>query len=214
MKNEKVYSLLDIEYYTAEEFLERNSGEGNLFNCKERVIHQHEEFVGIDMILEGIQAKARNIANESVCGYTDFTDSEKMVLKKQIAEFLDSHLHGNYCTSLVAEEYTSRVKELGLDEATEDKKTYMNIKTGTVGGAECWMYENEEGELLDGVKRGEVVEVVRDENGDWTRRKTVIREDGLEYLNLLPEVSEEDDRIPEGTPISFNPNLSKEQNGG
>jgi len=57
--------------------------------------------------------------------------------------------------------------EMGM----ETKKTYMNPKTGTVGGAECWIYESEDGEQLDGVARGEVVEVVKNSYGEWTEKR-------------------------------------------
>ena len=155
MKNEKVYSLLDIEYYTAEEFLEKNSGEGKLFYCRERVLHEHEEFIDIDKILECIQTEAQDNANEHVCDYLGFPDNNKEFLKSQIADCLNSYLYQEYCTSLAkgnAEEYVNRVKDLGLDKTIED--------------------ENKEAEYL-------------------------------EYLDLLPEVSEEDGRMPEGTPITI-----------
>ena len=125
MKNEKVYSLLDIEYYTAEEFLEKNSGEGKLFYCRERVLHEHEEFIDIDKILECIQTEAQDNANEHVCDYLGFTDNNKEFLKSQIADCLNSYLYQEYCTSLAkgnAEEYVNRVKDLGLDKTIEEKE--------------------------------------------------------------------------------------------
>lgn len=47
------------------------------------------------------------------------------------------------------------------------EKMYMNIETGSVGTLEEWSYQNEAGETVCAVDLGEVVEVVKDENGDW-----------------------------------------------
>lgn len=44
---------------------------------------------------------------------------------------------------------------------------YMNIATGSVDSYEGWDYEDENGENVNAVDLGEVVEVVKDENGDW-----------------------------------------------
>ena len=115
--NEKVYSMGGKEYRNAKEFLKFHSH--SAFSRKERVLHQHKEFVDIDMILECIQAKAGSIANESVCDYLGFSDNNKEFLKSQITDCLNSYLYQEYCTSLVAEEYTNRVKDLGLDGQKE-----------------------------------------------------------------------------------------------
>lgn len=47
------------------------------------------------------------------------------------------------------------------------KKTYMNLDTGSVGTYDDWWYENEDGEKVNAADLGEVVEVVKDENGNW-----------------------------------------------
>ena len=46
-------------------------------------------------------------------------------------------------------------------------KNYMNITTGTVDTKEGWDYENEAGETVNAVDLGEVVEVEKDDTGDW-----------------------------------------------
>lgn len=44
---------------------------------------------------------------------------------------------------------------------------FMNISTGSVDDYEGWFYVNEQGEEVNAVDLGEVVEVKKDENGDW-----------------------------------------------
>ena len=46
-------------------------------------------------------------------------------------------------------------------------RTYMNTKTGSVDTKDGWDYVTEEGKTVNAVDLGEVVEVVKDENGDW-----------------------------------------------
>lgn len=47
------------------------------------------------------------------------------------------------------------------------EKQYMNVETGTVDTRDGWDYENENGETVNAVDLGEVVEVEKDANGDW-----------------------------------------------
>lgn len=47
------------------------------------------------------------------------------------------------------------------------EKMYMNTKTGSVDDYDGWYYENEDGETVNAVDLGEVVEVEKDANGDW-----------------------------------------------
>lgn len=44
---------------------------------------------------------------------------------------------------------------------------YMNAATGNVDTKDGWNYKNERGETVNAVDLGEVVEVVKDENGEW-----------------------------------------------
>ncbi len=44
---------------------------------------------------------------------------------------------------------------------------YMNTLTGSVDTKDGWDYENESGETVNAVELGEVIEVVKDEHGDW-----------------------------------------------
>ena len=46
-------------------------------------------------------------------------------------------------------------------------KTYMNIATGSIDTYDGWWYDNENGEKVNAVDLGEVVEVKKNENGDW-----------------------------------------------
>ncbi|MDA3858352.1 MAG: hypothetical protein PF480_08995 [Roseovarius sp.] len=46
------------------------------------------------------------------------------------------------------------------------EKMYMNIETGSVAPADEWGYQDENGETVNAVDRGEVIEVVLD-NGEW-----------------------------------------------
>jgi hypothetical protein len=49
-----------------------------------------------------------------------------------------------------------------------EEKYYMNPHTGSVDTYDGWFYYDElTGESLSAVDRGEVFEVVKDENGHW-----------------------------------------------
>ena len=41
-----------------------------------------------------------------------------------------------------------------------EKKMYMNVYTGSIGGFDTWWYINAEGVLVNAVSEGEVIEVV------------------------------------------------------
>jgi hypothetical protein len=47
------------------------------------------------------------------------------------------------------------------------EKMYMNIETGSVDTRDGWDYENESGETVNAVDLGEVVEVKKDDKGEW-----------------------------------------------
>lgn len=51
------------------------------------------------------------------------------------------------------------------------EKQYMNIETGSVDTYEGWEYQTEDGQIVNAVDLGEVVEVEKDENGDWVEVK-------------------------------------------
>jgi len=44
---------------------------------------------------------------------------------------------------------------------------YMNVETGSVDTKDGWNYENEDGDTVNAVDLGEVVEVEKSEDGDW-----------------------------------------------
>ena len=48
----------------------------------------------------------------------------------------------------------------------ESKSFYMNCSTGSVDDYDGWWYETEDGEKVNAVDRGEVVEVI-EQNGQW-----------------------------------------------
>jgi len=47
------------------------------------------------------------------------------------------------------------------------EKFYMNIETGQVDTEDGWFYENEDGIEVNAVELGEVVEVVKNDDGEW-----------------------------------------------
>jgi hypothetical protein len=49
----------------------------------------------------------------------------------------------------------------------QTEKFYMNTKTGSVDTKDGWDYENESGETVNAVDLGEVIEVEKDEEGNW-----------------------------------------------
>lgn len=51
--------------------------------------------------------------------------------------------------------------------AMVDQETYMNIATGSIDTCDGWWYDNENGERVNAVDLGEVVEVKKNESGDW-----------------------------------------------
>ena len=48
-----------------------------------------------------------------------------------------------------------------------NEKMYMNVNTGSVDTLNGWWYKDESNRIVNAVALGEVVEVVKDENGDW-----------------------------------------------
>lgn len=46
-------------------------------------------------------------------------------------------------------------------------KMYMNLETGSVDNYAGWWYENEDGETVNAVDLGEVVQVIKNEDGEW-----------------------------------------------
>ena len=47
------------------------------------------------------------------------------------------------------------------------KKMYMNLATGSVDDYDGWWYHDEDGDFVNAVDLGEVVEVEKDEAGIW-----------------------------------------------
>lgn len=48
-----------------------------------------------------------------------------------------------------------------------EEKFYMNVATGSVDTYDGWFYTNEEGKEVNAVDLGEVVEVKKNEKGEW-----------------------------------------------
>jgi len=53
-----------------------------------------------------------------------------------------------------------------------NKKNYMNVETGLVDNYSGWWYLDEETDTyVNGVEKGEVIEVVKDGNNDWVEKE-------------------------------------------
>lgn len=50
---------------------------------------------------------------------------------------------------------------------------YMNVKTGSVDNYDGWFYVSDDGDEVNAVDLGEVVEVVKDKNGNWVEPKDI-----------------------------------------
>jgi hypothetical protein len=48
-----------------------------------------------------------------------------------------------------------------------NERMYMNPYTGSVDNYNGWNYVTEDGEQVNAVDCGEVIEVYKDDNGDW-----------------------------------------------
>lgn len=63
---------------------------------------------------------------------------------------------------------TRRSASRGAKNMTEKKKMYMNLATGSVDDYGGWWYHDEDGDFVNAVDLGEVVEVEwNDEEGSW-----------------------------------------------
>ena len=49
----------------------------------------------------------------------------------------------------------------------ENQKTFMNVKTGAVGGFEIFEYADANGEIQDALFNGEIVEATKVNSGKW-----------------------------------------------
>ena len=60
------------------------------------------------------------------------------------------------------------ISEYGNEKNMDDmKKMYMNPETGSVDDYDGWNYKTEDGQSVNAVDLGEVVEVEKNEDGDW-----------------------------------------------
>jgi hypothetical protein len=50
------------------------------------------------------------------------------------------------------------------------EKMYINLKTGSVDTRDGWNYQTENGQAVNAVDRGEVVEVVKGISGEWVEK--------------------------------------------
>ena len=57
--------------------------------------------------------------------------------------------------------------EVRHKEKDDMKKMYMNPETGSVDDYDGWNYKTEDGQSVNAVDLGEVVEVEKTEDGDW-----------------------------------------------
>lgn len=75
-------------------------------------------------------------------------------------------------------------------------KYFMNVETGSVDTYDGWFYENENGETVNAVDLGEVVEVIKNQDGDWIellKVKEMTREQVVERMGLEMVESAESD---------------------
>jgi len=68
----------------------------------------------------------------------------------------------------------------------KDETKYMNINTGSVDAFDGWWYENEDGEMVNGVNLGEVVEIEKYElqNCDYFNDENTSGYDDKDIRNL------------------------------
>jgi len=64
-------------------------------------------------------------------------------------------------------------------------KMYMNVETGSVDDYDGWWYEDETGTEVNAVDRGEVVEVIRDAEGNWIQGRSEDRRTRYGVKNRL-----------------------------
>jgi hypothetical protein len=65
------------------------------------------------------------------------------------------------------DEYSSQGNMYSTPDKTNYDAMYMNVATGEVDDYYGWAYTNEYGREVNAVDRGEVVEVVKNEAGQW-----------------------------------------------
>ena len=63
--------------------------------------------------------------------------------------------------------YVVFMRELKTRRLKPMEKMYMNPYTGSVDTADGWICEDENGNTINPVEEGEVVEVVQNDDGDW-----------------------------------------------
>ena len=65
-------------------------------------------------------------------------------------------------------EHKGKLKEFEREHSKMNaEKMYMNTKTGSVDSYEGWHYENDDGNSVNAADLGEVVEVKKNDDGDW-----------------------------------------------
>jgi hypothetical protein len=60
---------------------------------------------------------------------------------------------------------------------------YINFATGSIGDRADWWYENETGDLVNAVDRGEVVKIEGEEFQDWENGRTILSSDGFDFVD-------------------------------
>lgn len=82
------------------------------------------------------------------------------------------YVNEEFSLVITDDDYEAEIENQMNSDFPEDeyfylKKMYMNIETGSVDTRDGWYYKNEFGDTVNAVDLGEVIEVQKDENGDW-----------------------------------------------
>lgn len=70
------------------------------------------------------------------------------------------------CKVWIRPEFKDKLKQFETEHGNMEKM-YMNTKTGSVDSYEGWHYESDDGNSVNAVDLGEVVEVKKNDDGDW-----------------------------------------------
>jgi hypothetical protein len=156
-------------------------------NTKETLMEKTKAELNIELALLGIELTASKLKN------TNKSIMVKMIMDDEQAydrigeiyeaemtdEELEAHENGpnedetseNAETQKSVDQLNTELeKRIGEDDETA--QMFMNIKTGTVDSRKHWFYENEDGEQVNAVDKGEVVPVFwGKETETWSEKK-------------------------------------------
>lgn len=134
----------------------------------------------IDRVVEIINDDESNLGVNKVAGYYAFQGALENAQQNKIefggtSDELDIHLEClqeagaefDYAAAMrFAKLYSEQHIVLAAASEQDDETNYMNLETGSVDTRDGWFYTNEDGDTVNAVDLGEVVEVVKT-NGEW-----------------------------------------------